>query len=636
MRIPTTRFIKAWLWGVRLRYNPSLRKSVLTRQPRLTLRLAIATALALSFGVVGIFLLVRQRATLSAERDAEGSARLVAEGILRRQLTPSDLAMPANPDRARKLDAAVFAPLKATRGVLRASIFATNGRIVYSSTASLVGTVPTDLDKVKVALSGRTSREVSRLSDDEGGGDPRRVLEVYVPIFLGSGKPTGVFEVYEDYARVSEEVGRTIVPVGLVLGLGALGLFGSLFPMLRGVTRTLEQRNRRMQEQAAELQQSQKLEAVGQLAAGIAHDFNNVLTAVRGYSQLLHLELAPDDPRRVLSEKALFAIDRATAISGRLLSFSRREVVALRVADINDIVRHTEALLRPAVDPLIEVEIALHPEPLWIEGDPGQLEQAILNLVLNAGDAMPGGGVLTITTAPAPSVRPPDVPDGDFVCIAVSDTGIGMNDELRTRIFEPFVTTKKDGSGTGLGLASVWRTVTQAHGCVVVESEPRVGSTFTMYLPASTRAPSAVPDAARTEAAVGAGETVLVVEDDPSVRDLVAQLLRDNGYRVVVAEDGARGLAVADEQGGDIDLVVSDVKLPWVSGPELAGMLREGRPDLPVVFISGHVGDELNIDVLQGSPTWFLPKPFGRVDLLMKVREALTDISVHESPGPES
>lgn len=590
----------------------------------------------MSFGVVGIFLLVRQRATLSAERDAEGSARLVAEGILRRQLTPSDLAMPANPDRARKLDAAVFAPLKATRGVVRASIFATNGRIVYSSTASLVGTVPTDLDKVKVALSGRTSREVSRLSDDEGGGDPRRVLEVYVPIFLGSGKPTGVFEVYEDYARVSEEVGRTIVPVGLVLGLGALGLFGSLFPMLRGVTRTLEQRNRRMQEQAAELQQSQKLEAVGQLAAGIAHDFNNVLTAVRGYSELLHLELAPDDPRRVLSEQALFAIDRATAITGRLLSFSRREVVAPRVADINDIVRHTEPLLRPAVDPLIEVEIALHPEPLWIEGDPGQLEQAILNLVLNAGDAMPGGGVLTITTAPAPSVRPPDVPDGDFVCIAVSDTGIGMDEELRTRIFEPFVTTKKDGSGTGLGLASVWRTVTQAHGCVVVESEPRVGSTFTMYLPASTRAPSAVPDAARTEAAVGAGETVLLVEDDPSVRDLVAQLLRDNGYRVVVAEDGARGLAVADEQGGDIDLVVSDVKLPWVSGPELAGMLREGRPDLPVVFISGHVGDELNIDVLQGSPTWFLPKPFGRVDLLMKVREALTDISVHESPGPES
>lgn len=590
----------------------------------------------MSFGVVGIFLLVRQRATLSAERDAEGSARLVAEGILRRQLTPSDLAMPATPDRARKLDAAVFAPLKATRGVVRASIFATNGRIVYSSTASLVGTVPTDLDKVKVALSGRTSREVSRLSDDEGGGDPRRVLEVYVPIFLGSGKPTGVFEVYEDYARVSEEVGRTIVPVGLVLGLGALGLFGSLFPMLRGVTRTLEQRNRRMQEQAAELQQSQKLEAVGQLAAGIAHDFNNVLTAVRGYSELLHLELAPDDPRRVLSEQALFAIDRATAITGRLLSFSRREVVAPRVADINDIVRHTEPLLRPAVDPLIEVEIALHPEPLWIEGDPGQLEQAILNLVLNAGDAMPGGGVLTITTAPAPSVRPPDVPDGDFVCIAVSDTGIGMDEELRTRIFEPFVTTKKDGSGTGLGLASVWRTVTQAHGCVVVESEPRVGSTFTMYLPASTRAPSAVPDAARTEAAVGAGETVLLVEDDPSVRDLVAQLLRDNGYRVVVAEDGARGLAVADEQGGDIDLVVSDVKLPWVSGPELAGMLREGRPDLPVVFISGHVGDELNIDVLQGSPTWFLPKPFGRVDLLMKVREALTDISVHESPGPES
>ena len=590
----------------------------------------------MSFGVVGIFLLVRQRATLSAERDAEGSARLVAEGILRRQLTPSDLAMPATPDRARKLDAAVFAPLKATRGVVRASIFATNGRIVYSSTASLVGTVPTDLDKVKVALSGRTSREVSRLSDDEGGSDPRRVLEVYVPIFLGSGKPTGVFEVYEDYARVSEEVGRTIVPVGLVLGLGALGLFGSLFPMLRGVTRTLEQRNRRMQEQAAELQQSQKLEAVGQLAAGIAHDFNNVLTAVRGYSELLHLELAPDDPRRVLSEQALFAIDRATAITGRLLSFSRREVVAPRVADINDIVRHTEPLLRPAVDPLIEVEIALHPEPLWIEGDPGQLEQAILNLVLNAGDAMPGGGVLTITTAPAPSVRPPDVPDGDFVCIAVSDTGIGMDEELRTRIFEPFVTTKKDGSGTGLGLASVWRTVTQAHGCVVVESEPRVGSTFTMYLPASTRAPSAVPDAARTEAAVGAGETVLVVEDDPSVRDLVAQLLRDNGYRVVVAEDGARGLAVADEQGGDIDLVVSDVKLPWVSGPELAGMLREGRPDLPVVFMSGHVGDELNIDVLQGSPTWFLPKPFGRVDLLMKVREALTDISVHESPGPES
>ena len=590
----------------------------------------------MSFGVVGIFLLVRERATVSAERDAEGSARLVAEGVLRRQLTPTDLATPANPARARKLDAVVFAPLKTTRGVVRASIFATSGRIVYSSTASLIGTVPTDLDKVKLALSGRTSREVSQLNGDEAGGDTRRVLEVYVPIFLGSGKATGVFEVYEDYARVNDEVGKTIVPVGLLLGLGALGFFGSLFPMLRGVTRTLEQGNRRMQEQAAELQQSQKLEAVGQLAAGIAHDFNNVLTAVRGYSELLHVELAPDDPRRVLSEKALSAVDRATAITGRLLSFSRREVVAPRVADINDIVRHTEPLIRPAVDRLIEVETALHPEPLWIEGDPGQLEQAILNLVLNAGDAMPGGGVLTITTAPAPSVRPPDIPDGDFVCIAVSDTGIGMNEELRTRIFEPFMTTKKDGSGTGLGLASVWRTVTQAHGCVVVESEPRVGSTFTMYLPASTRAPLAVPDAARTEAAVGTGETVLLVEDDPSVRDLVAQLLGEGGYRVVVAEDGARGLAVADEQGGDIDLVVSDVKLPWVSGPELAGMLREGRPDLPVVFISGHVGDEPNIDVLQGSPTWFLQKPFGRVDLLMKVREALTAVSVHESPGPES
>ena len=734
------------------------------RPPRLTLTFAVATALALSISAIGVLLLVRDRATNSAERSAEQRAHLVAESILQRELTPHDRASPATPARAQELDRIVFGPLRTTAGVVRATIFSRTGRILYSSNPSLIGGFPKDLDHVEDAVAGRVSREVSSLDADQAGRDRRKVLEVYVPIAGDQSNPPGAFEVYEDYARVSADVRRTITPVGGLLALVAFGLFSTLFPSLRRVTRTLEQRNRRAQEHAVQLRdtliereraatalavsetrlrlmlrqlpalvltadtsmfvtsadgrglmellppdatvlgrqlkdvlnvdvtaevieahatalrgassgceliwyghtlsahveplrdskndvvgtvclaldvttersaeaehlrlegqlrQSQKLEAVGQLAAGIAHDFNNVLTVVRGYAELLHLSLAEDDPHRLLSSEVLAASDRAGALTGRLLSFSRQEVIAPQVADLNGLVNNVQPLLSPILGAQIHVQIELHPEPLRFAGDPGQIEQAIVNLALNARDAMPRGGTLSISTSPVGDRRPAELPEGAFVQVAVSDTGVGMTDDVRQQIFEPFFTTKEVGQGTGLGLASVRRTVGQAHGYVTVTSEPRVGSTFTLCLP-TVESDVGTSFDERTEPSVhGDGEVILLVEDEEGVREFAARALRDHGYHVLVAKDGAQGLAVADDHAGPIDLLISDVALPWVPGPELAGMLRDNRPNLPVLFISGHPGDQLNADSLDNVATRFLPKPFGVRNLLTSVRAIL-------------
>ncbi len=389
------------------------------------------------------------------------------------------------------------------------------------------------------------------------------------------------------------------------------------------VTRDMTER-RSLEEQ---LRQSQKMEAVGRLAGGIAHDFNNLLTAIMGYADLLLSDLAPEDPRREELDEIRKAADRATNLTRQLLAFGRRQVLSPKVLDLGALVTDMAPMLRRLIGEDIDLAISPAAEPVQVVIDPGQLEQVILNLVVNARDAMPDGGKLTVETdsveldqefvAEHLGVRP-----GPYVLLAVSDTGIGMDEETRLRLFEPFFTTKPQGRGTGLGLATVYGVVTQSGGAIWVYSEPGKGTTFKIYLPrveAGERA--AIPQ--RQRAIERGTETVLVVEDDPGVRALITGVLARHGYSVLDAPDSTQGLLVAGQHSGSIDLLVTDVVMPGSSGAVLAQRLRLERPGVKVLFISGYTDDAIVHHGVLEPGVAFLEKPFTPAALAAKVREVL-------------
>ena len=363
------------------------------------------------------------------------------------------------------------------------------------------------------------------------------------------------------------------------------------------------------------LRHSQKMEAVGRLAGGVAHDFNNLLTAIQATCEALLRTTARDAPSRPLLDEIRQAGERAAALTRQLLTFSRRQLVAPRVLDPNLVLRELGGMLRRVIGEDVGLALELAPEAGAVRIDPAQLEQVVLNLALNGRDAMPEGGTLTIATRRAHDER------GEWFELEVLDTGLGMDEPTRLRMFEPFFTTKDPGKGTGLGLATVYAIVEQCEGQILVDTAPGRGTSITVRLPRREGTP--LPAAPTPEPGPRGQETILVVEDDPQVRRVTARALRDLGYGVVEAVDGPDAIRLAAEHAGAVDLLLTDVVMPGMSGRELAVTLATRYPRLRVLFASGYTDDMVLRHGIQGQDLDFLQKPFSVEGLARKVRDVL-------------
>ena len=375
----------------------------------------------------------------------------------------------------------------------------------------------------------------------------------------------------------------------------------------------------------AQVIQNQRLEAIGQFAGGIVHDFNNLLTAIQGYAELARTALPEGDPICEDLDQVLASAGRASAITRKLLAFTHRQLLVPADIDPAQVISDLVPMLKPLMGDDIEVAVEVESEHGWVRVDPTQLEQVILNLAVNAHDAMPAGGTMTIAVHDLGSIDPyrpdPDLSAGPFVRISVTDTGIGMDEATRTRIFDPFYTTKGQGKGTGLGLSTVFGIVAQSGGQIQVETAPGKGSTFHVDLP---RLGTAVPPGPQqpVEPTPRRSGVVLVVEDDPAVRDFARRSLEASGYTVLAAAAGDEALRIAEDRGETIDVLLTDVVMPGVHGPELADRIRARRPDIGVVFMSGYADDYLAPGSVLSEPHEILPKPFSLATLSRAVGRA--------------
>ncbi|MHB0878783.1 MAG: hybrid sensor histidine kinase/response regulator, partial [Anaerolineae bacterium] len=383
--------------------------------------------------------------------------------------------------------------------------------------------------------------------------------------------------------------------------------------------------SRRLTEQ---LRQAQKMEEIGRLAGGIAHDFNNLLTAVTAYGHFLKQALPPQHEAQKDVSGLLAAVERAAQLTKQLLAFSRRQSLEARPVNLNELVTNMGQLMRRLIGEDIEISVITDDRLRSIEGDPGQLEQALVNLVVNARDAMPGGGRLLIETAQITfseedAAANSAIHAGDYAVLAVSDSGIGMTQDVKDHLFEPFFTTKETGRGTGLGLAMVYSIVQQHHGDIRTYSEAGHGTTFKLYLPSlrgesrGATQPSPVADLPRGP------ETILIAEDEASVRDLLSRMLTDLGYTVLEASDGSEAMRIASEHRGNIELLLSDLVMPLMGGQKLDGLIRQARPGLRTLFISGYTDSTVLQRGLLGPDSAFLQKPFSARALAIAVRRLL-------------
>lgn len=381
----------------------------------------------------------------------------------------------------------------------------------------------------------------------------------------------------------------------------------------------------------AQFVEAQKMEVIGQLAGGVAHDFNNILAVIMGCGEWIASELPPDSPLKKYTDEIRHASERAAGLTQQLLVFSRRETIKPVVLDLNEVVDDLDKMLRRLIDENIELTITLGPRIGRIKADSGYVGQVLMNLVVNARDAMPNGGKLTIATENVTlgekhSLTPESITPGDYVVLSVRDTGIGMTEEIKARMFEAFFTTKPSGKGTGLGLATCQTIVQQCSGHIRVASELGKGATFTVYFPRVDQPLHVTTKTNPTGPLQGGTETLLVVEDEPSVRNLARDVLKAQGYEVLAASNGQDALHVAREhKGSPISLVVTDVIMPVMGGKVMAEWLKTIYPDLKVLFTSGYTDDSLaHHGVLQAGIA-FLPKPYTPRILAYKVREMLDE-----------
>ena len=377
-----------------------------------------------------------------------------------------------------------------------------------------------------------------------------------------------------------------------------------------------------------ELRQSQKMEAVGRLAGGIAHDFNNLLTVIIGRGEAVLGSLDRSDQSRWDIELMLTTAERAAALTRQLLAFSRRQVLQPKVVALHEVVGNVVPMLRRLIGEDIEIHTVSGPAPGRVRVDPAQIEQVIMNLALNARDAMPQGGLLMITTAAAElsdaqARRLGSIEPGRCAILSVSDTGAGMDEDTRVRVFEPFFTTKPMGKGTGLGLSMVYGIVEQHGGAITVESAPGRGTTFRIYLPRIDEDATEVEAAAHAEGAARGSETILLVEDEDEVRELVARMLQRSGYTVLAAPDPRAALDLSDRHPGAIHLLLTDVVMPEMSGRQLHDRLAVARPETRVIYMSGYTDEALGRHGVLEPEVVLLQKPFRFTELAQKIREAL-------------
>jgi nitrogen-specific signal transduction histidine kinase/CheY-like chemotaxis protein len=390
---------------------------------------------------------------------------------------------------------------------------------------------------------------------------------------------------------------------------------------------TLQTNETQRQKLEDHLRQSQKMEAIGRLAGGVAHDFNNLLTVIKGHSSLMLESLAPDDAMYSGSRQIEQAADRAASLTRQLLAFCRMQILQPKVLDLNALVSDMAKMLTRLVREDILFSFRPGASLGRVKADPGQLEQVIMNFTVNAGDAMPNGGALTIETQNVivdahVAKNRPMVPPGSYVMLIVSDTGCGMDAETKAHIFEPFFTTKELGKGTGLGLATVYGVIKQSGGWIWVDSTPGEGTRFEVYLP---RVDSAVESTGLPQALVLAAnrnETVLIAEDEDAVRDLASRFLKSAGYTVLAAKSGSDALEAAQRWGKTIDLLLTDMVMAHMRGPELAGELKNIYPDIKTVYMSGyHEFTGKNGEIEETGS--FVQKPFARENLLRAIAQAL-------------
>jgi signal transduction histidine kinase/ActR/RegA family two-component response regulator len=400
-------------------------------------------------------------------------------------------------------------------------------------------------------------------------------------------------------------------------------------PMLLGLFRDVTAQKRLEQQ----LRQSQKMEAIGQLAGGVAHDFNNILTVIHGHASLLLAAGSLTGVSAKSAQQISQAADRAAGLTRQLLAFSRRQVLQPRQLDMNEVVANMTKMLGRILGEDIALQLNYCPQPARVQADAGMMEQVLLNLAVNSRDAMPKGGLLAIkiSTIEVDARRQAEHSEGHtgrFVCLSVIDTGCGIPPENLRRIFEPFFTTKEVGKGTGLGLATVYGIVKQHQGWIEVESQPGHGTTFRVFLPRSVESADATEDQPAEKAVRGGTETILVVEDEVAVRELVCNLLAGHGYRILQADSGLKALQVWRDSKDRIDLLLTDLVMPdQMNGRELAEKLWAERPRLKVIFTSGYSADVVGKDFVLHRGLNYLQKPYHPNKLALAVRDCLDAVN---------
>ncbi len=436
-----------------------------------------------------------------------------------------------------------------------------------------------------------------------------------------NGYPHRFTLVLEPRARGRLDIDATLVP------LVADGGIGGVYVVAKDITEQLAAAER-LAQSGKQLRQSAKMEAVGRLAGGIAHDFNNLLTAIRGYADLLLANEQLAGPPRQDLEEIVRAVGRASGLTRQLLAFSRQQVVQLRRVDLNAVVEECRNMLGRLVRADTEIITGLEPEPGWVDADPVQIQQVLINLVVNAQDAMPAGGRITVeigrhAAGPEPGDTIVPIDPGRYVTLTVSDTGKGIDPTIQAHIFEPFFTTKPPGMGTGLGLSTVYGIVEQSGGRVGFRSTNDRGTTFIIYLPAKPPPDGSTDGPRPADAFPNGTETILVAEDEESVRTMVRKTLATAGYTVLEARHGGDALLVSREYDGPIDLLLTDVVMPETNGLKLATALTSERPETQVVFMSGYTRDEVDRKGLMAPGVVFIHKPFTANELATTIRATI-------------